>query len=74
MFEFNKNNVKKILIIITYTVLLCFGLMNFNLVLSGLGYVLNLLKPFLFGFCIAFVLNIPLSKMENVIKKSKRKS
>ncbi len=73
MFEFNKNNVKKILIIITYTVLLCFGLKNFNLVLSGLGYVLNLLKPFLFGFCIAFVLNIPLSKMENMIKKSKRK-
>lgn len=69
MFEFNKQNTKKILLIITYTILLCFALINYKFVLNVVGYVLNLLKPFLFGFCIAFILNIPLSKIENIISK-----
>ena len=71
MFEFNKQNIKKILLIITYTILLCFALINFKFVLNVIGYILNLLKPFIFGFCIAFILNIPLSKIENIISKLK---
>lgn len=71
MFEFNKQNIKKILLIITYTILLCFALINFKFVLNVIGYILNLLKPFIFGFCIAFILNIPLSKIENIILKLK---
>ena len=62
MFELNSKNVKKILLIITYTVLLCFALLNLDVVFKVLGYILNLLKPFIYGFCLAFVLNIPLSK------------
>lgn len=73
MFELNSKNIKKILIIITYTILLCFACVKFNLVLKGLGYILNLLKPFLFGFCIAFILNIPLSKIETMMAKNKGK-
>lgn len=72
MFEFNKQNVKKILLIITYTILLCFALINYKFVLNAIGYILNLLKPFIFGFCIAFILNIPLSKIENIIDNIKR--
>lgn len=72
MFEFNKQNIKKILLIITYTILLCFALINFKFVLNVIGYILNLLKPFIFGFCIAFILNIPLSKIENIISKLKK--
>jgi len=71
MFEFNKQNIKKILLIITYTILLCFALINFKFVLNVIGYILNLLKQFIFGFCIAFILNIPLSKIENIILKLK---
>ena len=72
MFEFNSKNVKKILLIITYTVLLCFALLNLNVVFKVLGYILNLLKPFIYGFCLAFILNIPLSKFENMFKNKKK--
>lgn len=73
MFELNPKNVKKILIIITYTVLLCFALLNFDVVFKVLGYLLNLLKPFIYGFCLAFILNIPLSKFESIFKSKKKK-
>lgn len=72
MFELNSKNVKKILLIITYTVLLCFALLNLNIVFKVLGYILNLLKPFIYGFCLAFILNIPLSKFENLFKNKKK--
>ena len=41
--------------------------------MSILGYLLNLLKPFIFGFCIAFILNIPLSRIERGFKEKKKK-
>lgn len=71
MFELNSKNIKRILVIITYTVLLCFACVKFGVVLKALGDVLNLLKPFIFGFCIAFILNIPLSKIEKMLTKKK---
>lgn len=73
MFELNSKNVKKIILIITYTVLLCFALLNLDVVFKVLGYILNLLKPFIYGFCLAFILNIPLSKFESIFKNRKKK-
>lgn len=72
MFELNSKNVKKILLIITYTILLCFVLLKLDIVVKCLGYILNLLKPFIYGFCIAFILNIPLSKIESIFKKKNK--
>ena len=65
MFELNNKNVKKILLIITYAAVLIFALFNIKFV----GYILNLLKPFIIGFAIAFILNIPLSKFESFWKE-----
>ena len=73
MFELNSKNIKKILVIITYTILLCFACIKFDIVLKALGYILNLLKPFIFGFCIAFILNIPLSKIEGMLTGKNKK-
>ena len=67
MFELNGKNVKKILFIITYAALLVFALINIKYV----GYLLNLLKPFIVGFAIAFILNIPLSSFEKAWKNRK---
>lgn len=72
MFEFDSKNTKKILLIITYTILLCFALIKLDVVLKCLGYGLNLLKPFIYGFCIAFILNIPLSKIESIFNKNRK--
>ncbi|MGN1012345.1 MAG: AI-2E family transporter [Clostridia bacterium] len=73
MFELNSKNIKKILVIITYTILLCFACIKFDIVLKALSYILNLLKPFIFGFCIAFILNIPLSKIEGMLTRKNKK-
>ena len=73
MFELNKKNIRKILLIITYTILLCFAIIKFDVLLNVLGYILNLLKTFIFGFCIAFILNIPLSRIENSFRKKDNK-
>ena len=70
MFDLNGKNVKKILFIITYAALLVFALINIKYV----GYVLNLLKPFIVGFAIAFILNIPLCAFERVWKNRKVKN
>ena len=64
MFELNSKNIKKILIIITYTILLCFACVKFNLVLKGLGYILNLLKPFLFGSIIVIAARVEFTSLE----------
>lgn len=73
MFELNSKNIKKILVIITYTILLCFACIKFDIVLKAFGYIFNLLKPFIFGFCIAFILNIPLSKIEGMLTRKNKK-
>lgn len=73
MFELNSKNIKKILVIITYTILLCFACIKFDIVLKAFGYIFNLLKPFIFGFCIAFILNIPLSKIEGMLTGKNKK-
>lgn len=49
---------RKILWIITFTVLLIFGLFHLNTVLLLLNNVLRLFQPFLTGIAIAFVLNV----------------
>lgn len=77
MFEFNSNNTKKILLIITYTLILAFVLFNISAVGTFLGFILGLLKPFIVGFCFAFVLNIFVCKIENLLlgkNKKKRKN
>lgn len=60
----DRNNVKKILGLIAFAVLLYVGLQNTKLVGSVLRYVLGLLTPFLIGGCIAFILNVPLRFFE----------
>lgn len=76
MFELSPKNLKKILLIITYAIVLCLALLNLDVVFKVFSYLFNLLKPFLYGFCLAFILNIPLSKFEGMIKnrKSKKKA
>ena len=73
MFEFSPKNMKKILLIVTYAIVLCLALLNLDVVFKVFGYLFNLLKPFIFGFCLAFILNIPLSKFESIVNKMKNK-
>lgn len=70
MIEWNRSNIKKILGIITFTLLLYTGLNNFLEVLKGLHVGMRLLSPFLLGGCIAFIMNVPMRFIENKLMKS----
>lgn len=64
----------KILSYITYTLCLAFFLFNYQTVLSTAGYLLSLATPLYIAIIIAFILNIPLRKVEHFFgKKIKKK-
>ena len=78
--NFNKNNIKILMLLIVFTiaVLVCFQ----NLIIVGncLRYVLGMISPFILGACLAFVINIPMNFFEKKLfakdnkftKKAKR--
>lgn len=70
MIEWNSGNIKKILGIITFTLLLYTGLNNFKEVLKGIHIGVKLLSPFLLGGCIAFIMNVPMRFIESKLMKS----
>ena len=62
--ELNRKNVRKILLIITFTVLLLVGLQNFTSVIAFFSWIFGLISPFFMGLCIAFILNVPMRFFE----------
>ena len=62
--DLNKKNVKKILGIITFTVILFALLLNFSAVIKWLGFIWGVCFPFVLGGAMAFCLNIPMSFFE----------
>lgn len=62
--DLNKENMKKIMTLIVFTILVLLGLQNIGLVLGGLFFLLNILFPFILGGALAFVLNLPMQAIE----------
>lgn len=60
-----KNN----LLLATYIVVLAYVLLNLGTIGTALNGVLSIVGPFIVAICIAFVLNIPMVKIENTILK-----
>lgn len=71
--ELNKINMKKLMILITFGIGLFWLLDNISAITDFVSHVLNLLFPFIFGGVIAFILNIPMTKIENFIKSKQKK-
>lgn len=61
----DKRKIKVGICIAAFTVLFYVTLQNIGLVLNTARFLLRVLSPFLYGVCIAFVLNIPLRFFEN---------
>lgn len=61
-----KNN--KFLFYITYAIVLTFLLFNYKTVFLALKYVLSLATPFYIAIVIAFILNIPMKKIELLLQ------
>lgn len=70
--EFNKKTIRKIMQLITFTVLLLVGLMNIDVVMNTIGWLLGILMPFIIGGCIAFIIGVPMKLFEEkVFRKGK---
>ncbi len=73
--ELNKKNMRKIMILITFTVLLFVGLLNFDIVMNTVGWIVGILMPFIIGGCIAFILSVPMRLFEEkLFRKGKSTS
>ena len=58
--------------LIVFTLLLLVGLWHFDAVLGFLGFLLHILFPFLLGGAIAFVLSVPMTRLQKrIFKKAK---
>lgn len=64
------NKLKPWLILSTYIVTLLLVLLNFDKLSVILGQYLGLLKPFFISIGIAYVLNIPMKKIESILRKN----
>lgn len=62
--DLNRGNMKKIRGLIVFTALVCLAVLKIDLVLAGIFFLLGIIKPFLYGAAIAFVLNIPMKAIE----------
>lgn len=66
--ELNKKNMNKILILIAFGIGLFWLLDSIPVIWDFLLNIFNLLFPFILGGIFAFILNIPMTKIENFIK------
>ena len=62
--EWNKENLKGLLLVICGGVAFYCALQNLPAVSAACGWVLGILAPFLLGAAIAFVLNVPMRAIE----------
>lgn len=80
MFQKNQKlkgvTIRQMFLLITYTIVLIWAILNFSQVIDVLRMVLDLLKPFVYGIMIAFIFNIPmtffLQKLPMSIKKGRK--
>lgn len=72
--ELHRGNMKKLMYLITFAVLLYIGVQNINIVLECVAVVWGLLFPFILGGAIAFVLNVPMHFAErHLFGRAKKK-
>lgn len=63
--ELSRDTVKKIKELILFTVLVALALWKYEIVIQVVKFVWNLIFPFVLGGAIAFVINVPMSSLED---------
>lgn len=65
----NLNNelIKKIRGLILFTALIVIGLWKYEIILDAVGFLFNIMFPFILGGAIAFILNVPMNFIERVL-------
>lgn len=68
--ELNRKNVRKIILIILFTVVCFLGLQNISQVFTYIKIFFSFLTPLLLGLSIAFILNLPMKAIERFCFKT----
>ena len=69
--NWNKRDTVRTVIILCGVVLFAYVLFNFDKVSSMFSWLINILMPFVIGFAIAFVVNVPMKGLEKVLLRIK---
>ena len=69
--EFKNNKIKDYIFLSTYIILLIFFFINIKDIMNFLYKFLGIIKPFIWGIAIAFILNIPVKLIEKNLGNSK---
>ena len=64
------NEMKKWIVLVLVGVLAFWGLNNLELIFDVFGNIYRVFSPFILGFVLAYVLNIPMMKVEKLLKKA----
>ena len=67
--ELSKKTVKRILLIITYTVVLIWAVYNHSMMFEYIGELYSLVSPFAIGLCMAYVVNVIMRPIERMWMK-----
>ncbi|MBR4283646.1 MAG: AI-2E family transporter [Anaerotignum sp.] len=62
--QLDKENIRKLRGLIVFTLVILVGLLRFNVVLGGARFILHILSPFILGGAIAFVLSVPMNRIQ----------
>lgn len=65
--EFNQETIKKLRGLILFTVVVLVAGLNYQKLLDGAGTLLKMIFPFLLGGAIAFILNVPMRRIERLL-------
>lgn len=65
----NKNDIKRVIVLIVVGVIAYLMISNFGFIVSIISKLFNALSPFIIGIALAFILNIPMTKIEIFLKK-----
>lgn len=71
--ELNKSNMKKLMVLITFSVLLLALFQHFSAVKDAFVLIIDVLMPFIVGLCIAFIVNVLMNGIENKLFSSSGK-
>ncbi len=63
--ELDRKNTQRILLIVAFGVILFWALLNLSNVIDILGTAVGFLSPFLIGLALAFIMKVPMKKIEH---------
>jgi predicted PurR-regulated permease PerM len=70
--DFSREKLKQIRHLMFLAALLVLGIIYFKEILSVLSMLIGILKPFMYGGIIAFILNLPMSAIEKNFFKARK--